>query len=232
MEKFVEVCKPPILSYDHYALMEGGGMGGKYFANLESVRRAALKHKLPFWNIVATVGCLNFREISLADLRFEVFTSLAYGVRGIGYFKYFSAPVGNFRQGPIDQFGNKTPTWDSLRHVNLQVEKLAPTLLKLKSDQVYHFGEVPTGCTGPDDESLVKSIGGNMLVGDFTHEDGTRYAMIVNKDFGQSVACAPQFRTTPSKLEFVSPYHGSLVTFEGEHVWLAPGQAHLLKITP
>ncbi len=232
LEKFVETCQPPILSYDHYALMEGGGMGGKYFANLESVRRAALKHKLPFWNIVATVGCLNFREISPADLRFEVFTSLAYGARGIGYFKYFSAPVGNFRQGPIDQFGNKTPTWDSLRQVNLQVEQLAPTLLKLKSDRVYHCGEVPAGCTGPDDESLVKGLGGNMLVGDFTHEDGTRYAMIVNKDLGQSAVCAPQFRSAPSKVEVVSPYHGALVAFEGEHVWLAPGHGHLLKITP
>jgi hypothetical protein len=71
VEKFIEVCKPPILSYDHYTTMEGGGMGDKYFANLESVRRAALKHNLPFWQIVQAVGCLNFREPTPADLRFE-----------------------------------------------------------------------------------------------------------------------------------------------------------------
>jgi hypothetical protein len=232
IEKFVEVCQPPILSYDHYALYEGGGMGDKYFANLESMRRVAQKHNLPFWNIVQTVGCLNFREVSYADLRFQVFTSLAYGARGIGYFKYFSAPVGNFRQGPIDHFGGKTATWDSLRNVNLQVEKLAPTLLKLKSDRVYHFGEVPPGCTGPGKESLVAGIAGKMVVGDFTHEDGTRYVMIVNKDFAGSIVCGPQFRKAPSKLEQVSPYHGSLVPYEGEYTWLAPGQAALLKLTP
>jgi hypothetical protein len=232
LEKFIAECQPPIISYDHYALLEGGGMRGNYFANLEAVRRAGLKHQLPYWNIVATVACLNYREISLADLRFEVYTSLAYGFRGIGYFKYFSAPVGNFRQGPIDHFGGKTSTWDSLRQVNLQVGKLAPTLLKLKSDRVYHFGEVPSGCTGPDDQSLVAGIPGKMLVGDFTHEDGTRYVMIVNKDFASSIVCAPQFRSAPAKVEQVSPYHGSLAPYVGEYTWLAPGQAALLKLTP
>jgi hypothetical protein len=232
VESFVEVCQPPILSYDHYALYEGGGMGDKYFANLETMRRVAQIHKLPFWNIVLTVGCLNYREVSLADLRFQAYTSLAYGVRGIGYFKYFSAPVGNFRQAPIDHFGGKTATWELLRNVNLQVQKLAPTLLKLKSDRVYHFGEIPTGCTGPDDQSLVAGIPGKMVVGDFTHEDGSRYVMIVNKDFARSIVCAPQFRKAPSKVEQVSPFHGALHPYEGEYTWLAPGQGALLKLTP
>lgn len=231
LEKFIEVCKPPILSYDHYALLEGGSMRPNYFANLEAVRRAGLKHKLPTWNIIATVGCLNYRTASPIDLRFQVNTTLAYGYRGIGYFKYFSAPVGNFRDAPIDHFGHKTPAWDMLRYVNLQIEKLAPTLLKLTSDRVYHFGEVPEGCTGPDDQSLVTGVGGNMLVGDFTHEDGSRYAMIVNKDFVMSTVCGPAYRKA-SKVELVSPYTGALVPYEGEQVWLAPGQAHLLKITP
>ena len=232
LEKFVEVCQPPILSYDHYALLEGGSMRESYFENLEAVRRAGLKHNLPTWNIISAVACLNYRAATPTDLAFQVNTTLAYGFRGIGYFKYFSEPIGNFRAAPIDHFGHKTPTWDMLRYVNLQVEKLAPTLLGLKSDRVYHFGEVPQGCTGPDDSSLVAGIGGKMLVGDFTHEDGTRYVMIVNKDFVQSVVCAPQFRTAPAKLELVSPYSGSPVAFAGEQVWLAPGHAHLLKITP
>ena len=34
--------------------------------------------------------------------------------------------------GPlIDQFGNKTPTWDMLRNVNLQLHKLGPTYIKM-----------------------------------------------------------------------------------------------------
>lgn len=232
VEKFIKECNPPVLSYDHYAIFEGGGMRGEYFANLESIRRAAVKHDLPFWQIVLACGCLNFREPSPIDMRFQVFTSLAYGARGIAYFKYFSAPVGNFRGSPIDQFGNETPMWQNLRFVNLQIGKLAPTLLQLKSDRVYHFGTVPTGCTGPDDKCLVEAIAGPMLVGDFTHTDGSRYIMIVNKDFAGSIPCHPKFRTPIARLELVSAYNGALTPYEGEQAWLAPGQGILLKLIP
>lgn len=231
VEKFIETCRPPILSYDHYALMEGGGMRGEYFANLESMRRAAVKHKLPFWQIVLSVGCLNYREPSMTDMRFQVFTSLAYGARGLAYFKYFTPAAGNYRNGPIDQFGHQTPMWHVLQHINLQVGKLAPTLLKLKSDRVYHFGSVPAGSTGPDDKSLVQAMSGPILVGDFTHTDGSQYIMIVNKDFNGSVVGYPQLRQPARKLEVVSSYDGTLLPFEGEYTWIAPGQGVLIKIT-
>ncbi len=153
------------------------------------------------------------------------------GARGLAYFKYFTPGEGNYRNGPIDPFGHETPMWQIMRQVNLQVGKLGSTLLKLTSDRVYHFGSVPAGCTGPDDKSLVKSIAGQMLVGDFTHADGSRYVMVVNKDFATSIPCQPEFRQPVSKLEFVSPYDGTLGPYTGEYVWLAPGQGALLKIT-
>ncbi|WP_165251301.1 hypothetical protein [Paludisphaera soli] len=231
LKAFVEACRPPILSYDHYALFDGGGLRAGYFANLESMRRAGLEHQIPFWNIVLTTAHFHYRESTPADIRFQVYTSLAYGARGIAYFTYFSPPIGNFRMGPIDQFGNETPTWGMLRNVNLQVARLAPTLLKLRSDSVYHFGEVPAGAKAPDEASLVESIEGPMLVGDFTHEDGTRYVLIVDKSFTASTPCQPKFRTPPSKVERVSPYDGALQPYGGEDIWLAPGQGVLLRLT-
>jgi hypothetical protein len=232
LEKFVETCHPPILSYDHYAPFEGGGLRGEYFANLESVRRAAVKHHLPFWNIILATAHFNYREPSPADLRFQVYTSLAYGARGIGYFKYFAPSIGNYRLAPVDQFGHETPTWRAMQNVNLQIAKLAPTLLKLTSDRVYHFGDVPAGCAKPDESSLVAAIDGPILVGDFTHEDGSKYVFVVNKDFAASRPGFPKFRKSPAKVELVSPYSGDLTPFEGEQVWLAPGQGALLKLTP
>jgi hypothetical protein len=229
VEQFVQVCQPTILSYDHYALLTGGALRPGYFANLESMRRAATKHNLPFWNIVLASAHFNYREVTEADFRFQAYTSLAYGARGLAYFKYFTPAVGNYRNGPIDQFGAETPTWHSMQHVNLQIGQLAPTLLKLKSDRVYHFGDVPEGCAGPDDQSLVKAVHGPMLVGDFTHEDGSRYVMIVNKNLTASVTPQPEFRQPAGTLYFVSPYNGALGEFTGEQIWLAPGQGVLLK---
>lgn len=231
VEKFVAACKPKTLSYDHYALLDNGTLRAGYWQNLEQMRTASKKHCIPFWNIVLAVAHFDYREPSAADLRFQVYSTLAYGGRGISYFTYFAPQVGNYRMAPIDQFGNPTTTWNHLQNVNLQIAKLAPTLLRLTSDRVYHFGTVPEGCSAPTGETLVQNIGGEIAAGDFTHEDGSRYVMLVNKNVQKSIPLGPQFRKAPKKIELVSPYTGQLTGFEGEQVWVAPGQGALLKLS-
>jgi hypothetical protein len=219
------------VSYDNYSIFEDGSMRGSYWTNLEAVRRACKKHGLEFWNIVLSVAHFNYREPSAADLRFEAYTTLAYGGRGLAYFTYFAPQVGNYRGAPVDQFGNETPTWRHMQSVNLQVQKLGPTLLDLVSDEVYHIGKTPNGCQAPPTNSLVSGIGGdNFLVGDFTHRDGERYVMVVNKDLAKSRPCWPKFRKSPKRLRHVSAYTGALTPYEGEYIWLAPGQGVLIKL--
>jgi hypothetical protein len=231
LERFIATCHPKILSYDNYSLMDNATVRDNYWSNLESVRSACKNHGLEFWNIVLSVAHFSYREVTAADLRFEAYTTLAYGGRGLAYFTYFAPPVGGYRAAPIDQFGHETPTWHNLQNVNLQVQKLGPTLMQLKSDDVYHIGNLPPGTKGSTTNNLVSGVSGdNFVVGEFTHRDGSRYAMIVNKDLAKSRPCSPQFRTAPKRLQHVSPYSGALTPFEGEYVWLAPGQGVLLKV--
>jgi len=231
LERFVAICRPAIISYDNYSLMDDGSVRDNYWSNLEAVRAASRKHALEFWNIVLASAHFSYRELTAADFRFQVYTTLAYGGRGLSYFTYFTPSHGNYRMGPIDQFGNQTPTWYFMQHVNLQIQKLAPTLLQLTSDAVYHFGPLPSGASAPPTNSLLTSAGGDTLMaGDFTHRDGTRYVMIVNKDLAKSRTCAPKFRTPPRRVQHVSAYTGGLTPFEGEDVWLAPGAGVLLKV--
>lgn len=97
--------------------------------------------------------------------------------------------------------------------------------------QARNFGDVPAECHGPREDSLVKAISGSgFLAGDFTHTDGARYVMIVNKDFVRSQHCAPQFRQAPKQVRMVSPYTGVLTGFSGEQMWLAAGQGVLLRL--
>jgi hypothetical protein len=229
----VATCKPGIISYDNYSLMDDGTVRANYWTNLEAVRAASKKHGLEFWNIVLATPHFSYRELSAADFRFQVYTTLAYGGRGISYFTYFTPATGNYRLGPIDQFGNQTPTWYFMQNVNLQVQKLAPTLLQLTSDAVYHFGQAPAGTSGPPTNSLVKSASSEaFMFGEFTHRDRSRYVMVVNKDLAKSRHCSLQFRQSPSRVQHVSAYSGALTAFDGEDLWLAPGAGALLRVEP
>jgi hypothetical protein len=231
LERFVRTCHPQIISYDNYSLMDDGSLRGNYWTNLEAVRNACKKHSIEFSNIVLAVAHFNYREPTAADLRFEAYTTLAYGGRGLAYFTYFAPAVGNYRGAAVDQFGNETPTWHNLQNINLQVQKLGPTLIQLESNDVYHVGNIPAGCKGPPTNSILSGVSGdNFLVGEFAHRDASRYLMIVNKDVAKSRPCSPQFRKPPRRLHHVSPYTGFLTPFEGEYVWLAPGQGVLLKV--
>ncbi|MDQ3439766.1 MAG: hypothetical protein M3478_05395, partial [Planctomycetota bacterium] len=143
----------------------------------------------------------------------------------------FAPNVGNYRMAPIDQIGNVTPTWTFMQNVNHQILKLAPTVLKLKSDQVYHFGKLPAGTDGPNETSLLTGMsGGDFCAGDFTHADGSRWVMVVNRSTTAARPCHPAFRKPPTKVQLMSAYTGQLTPFEGEQVWLAAGQGCLLKI--
>ncbi|HOA72798.1 MAG TPA: hypothetical protein PL151_17430 [Phycisphaerae bacterium] len=229
LERFITTVKPPFVSYDHYALMNDGSLRRQYFQNLEAVRKASLAHQLPFWNIVLSNAHFHYAEPYEGGFRFQAFTTLAYGGRGISYFTYTTPLHGNYRLAPLDQFGEKTATWDMLRRTNLQIHALAPTLVKLRSVGVFHHPSVPDGCAGLADSKHVANVsGGDLLMGEFEGPDGEVYVMLVNKDLHRSMYADIQFKQ-PGECRQVNNYTGKLTSWAGEGRWLAPGQGALLK---
>lgn len=243
LDHFVQIVHPTALSYDRYSIVGDVGSGDldpKFWTNLAQVRSAADKYHLPFWNIVLGSPHWRYRDLAPADMRIQVWGSLAYGVSGISYYKFISKELpilnaddlGNWRDGPLDQFEEKTPTWDWMRDVNRQIENIAPVYLRLRSDDVYHFGDVPAGNHGPTETSLIKSLPpGDLVVGDFTGPGGTRYVLIVNKSLKQSVHCAPEFTTSFKNVRYVSPRTGQVRPYPAKYYWLAPGQGVLLELS-
>jgi len=229
LETYVQTVQPKFISYDHYALMNDGSLRAGYFVNLEVVRSVALRHGIPFWNIVLSNAHFDYAEPSDAGLRFQLYTTLAYGGRGISYFTYIAPSIGNYRLAPIDQFGNRTPTWDMLRSVNLQLHRLGPIYLKLRSINVFHHSDIPEGCTGSQTSRWLKDTitGGNLLIGEFEAPDGQPFVMVVNKDLRQSTSFQVQFKT-PGQIHMVNSYSGKVEPWKGENNWLAPGQGMLL----
>jgi len=231
LDQYVEICDPPHISYDNYSLFEGGRLDeDRFYGNLESIRNKSLQAGIPFWNVILANAHFNFAEPSDATLAIQVYSTLAYGGKGIGYFTYHAGQVGNFRLSAIDRFGYRTPTWAMIRNINLQIHSLVPVYGKLKSVNVFHTGTVPREGKGIESAQLIESVKTNsLLVGEFVDPDGKPYAMVVNKNMHSSVAVDIQFKAQ-GRIMLVSQFTRGVVPFSGEQVWLAPGNGVLLTV--
>jgi hypothetical protein len=180
-------------------------------------------------------------EPSDATFNLQVYATMAYGGRGIQYFTYFTPDIGNYRLGAIDQFGNRTPTWDMLRRINNQIHALAPTLITLRSTGVYHAPDVPEHGQPLSASKLIESVemnqrlvrqpaAGRFLIGEFEDGSGRPYFMIVNKDLRNSFQFRIHLRQPDRKLIRISSYSGQEQPFGREMDWLAPGAGILFRV--
>jgi hypothetical protein len=231
LEKYLSQVKPKLLSYDEYDLiesggpipLEGNGMLGMYFPNLEMIREKALKYQIPFNNIFLVTPHKHvfgtYRDPTFEELRFLVYTTLAYGGRGIMYFTY--APVPEFNSdGIIQSNGKKSKHYDEVSRLNHEIRSLAPVLCTLHSDGVYHAGRMPKlGRPLPEDGIVRRVEGADAVVSYFSDAKGARYVMVVNKDYAQDHSIAIAFRQ-PVRLETISPLNGQPEAIPG----ISPGK--------
>jgi hypothetical protein len=231
LKKYVEICKPPYICYDNYSLFEGGRLDeDQFYSNMESIRNNSLQAGIPFWNIILSSALFSYAEPSDTTYAIQVYSTLAYGGKGIGYYPYYTPAVGNYRLAPIDCFGFRTQTWKMVRNINLQIHSLASEYGKLKSINVFHTGKIPRNGQGIESAKLVESVKGNsLLVGEFVDSNGNPFAMVVNKDMHSSVEFSIHFRKK-GKAMLVSPFNRGRIPFAGEQEWLAPGNGVLLTV--
>jgi len=245
---YLDTVKPELLSYDHYALMEDGDRP-QYLPNLEIIRRQALRTGIPFMNIFLSTPHFNYRDPSAADLRWEVYTSLAYGAKAIAYFTYVTPDVENYRNGPISIYGLKTPKWDMVRQLNLEVAKLGPWLMGLTSTGVYHTGCAPEGCEPLCGCGIVADADGSgkdLLIGEFSDPDGNPWVMVMNKSREHAAWVTLKLRTPLRKLHEVARSSGELRAIARDQgvdayksyedglmvqFWLAPADARLIRVS-
>jgi hypothetical protein len=201
----------------------------------------SLEAKIPFWNCILANAHWNLMEPSDATFNLQVYSTLAYGGRGIQYYTYFTPQGANYRLGAVDQFGHHTPTWDMLRRINFQVHALAPTLVQLRSTGVYHSPDVPAQCRPLSESRLVQGvemftpsiyppIPPRFLLGEFEDQQGHPYLMIVNKDLKHSFLFRLQLKQEDRKLFLISPYSGREELLPNAADWLAPGAGVLLRV--
>ncbi|HEY6226421.1 MAG TPA: hypothetical protein VI282_04790, partial [Verrucomicrobiae bacterium] len=131
-----------------------------------------------------------------AQIRWQIFASIAYGAKGILYFCYWTpgkgaAGAGEFPKGGaiITAEGLKTRHYDEARRINAELKNFGPTLMKLTSVRVVRIKndtDTEAALAGTPLRRIDRVAGdppGEFLIGIFSHADGRSAVLILNYDY-------------------------------------------------
>ncbi len=190
---YVEQVKPSLISYDHYQFRLKGD-SKQYFLNLAMIRRAAQEAGVPFLNIVqACTWAPNVMRVPNPDeLRYLVYSTLAYGAQGISYYVYAHA---NHHGSLVSLDGTPGPLYHAVKSYNREFVAIAGGLQPLRSLGVYHTSMREPGCEPlPADAlfhvDLSRSLSSprGFLLGVFGAVETPTHVVVVNLDYAAEVS--------------------------------------------
>lgn len=169
--QFLNDVKPEILSYDHYSFHKDEAPREAFFEserarriyqeafhrndrpgffdNIEDVRTVCLQKGVPFMVIVLLIEHGGYRNLTEAEIRWEVYQSLAYGSARISYFTYW-CPKSESREeedmwhpqnAMIDADGTRNEHYGMVQRVNRDLRAIGDVLMGHTSEAVFHFGQ-------------------------------------------------------------------------------------------
>lgn len=240
LKRYIETVKPDLISYDHYHFLkpdkDGKPVDGKqYFLNLGLIRLAALEAGRPFLNIIqADTIEKSWRLPNANEMRFLVFTTLAYGGRGISYFTYWGPVAYN----GLYQDGKPAPLLEPVVALNKEIAKFGPALLKLDSVAVYHTTPLPYGAEAIPAGSPVQITNpGEFVLGLFGEGRHTNAFMVVNRDYNREATATVKTTFARGSMQELDRQTGrwSASKLVGEvrliRITLAPGDGRLFRVT-
>jgi hypothetical protein len=190
--QFCQAYKPEVLSMDHYPIFKPEGDGrDNYCVNLGAMRKYALQENIPFWNFFNIMPYGPHTDPTEAQVRWQIYTSIAYGAKGVLYFCYYTPGGGEFPKGGaiIGRDDRRTRHWYQARRINEEVMNLGPTLMQLTSAGVYRV-KPGDDLAAALKETPIKNLARadydpqfDLLVGVFKHADGRRAVLLNNYHF-------------------------------------------------
>lgn len=254
VDKFMLEVKPDVLSMDHYPLMRPGADGrAAYLENLATMRTHSLRAAIPFWNFFYSMPFNDRLDPTEAQIRWQIFASLAYGAKGVLYFCYWTpgkgaAGAGEFPKGGaiITAEGLKTRHYDEARRINAELKNLGPTLMNLTSVRVLRIKtdmDTAPALAGLPLRNVTRVAGdppGEFIIGFFSHTDGRRAVLILNHDYSFTTWPTLEFATTSlGSVQEVSKTTGQIAPviddspeLKGLQLSFGPGDARLFLLPP
>ena len=217
---------PPMLSFDHYPLLAEEKTTPDFFYNHAVIRNFARRFGVPSWGFVQSMG-FDGRAVGLgvrrrpdeAEIFWQINVALAYGVKGIQYFTYWT-PEDNevkFGNALITRAGDPTPIYSYATRANESLRKVGGVLLPLTSVSVTHFGEkrLPHGARAFRGDAFVKAASGDAAIfGLFANPNDTteRYLLVVNRSPNQASKTRLTVSSTVKSVERLDEASSGFVT--------------------
>jgi hypothetical protein len=164
LSDYMEVVKPDFLSFDLYRWW---AKESDWWRGLEAHRNAALRARVPLLMWIESNSSFNALrpppEDNATKIRWSVYTSLAYGCKGVQWF------IGSTDADVAD--------------LNAELTVLGPTLVSLESKQVFHTSGVPREGQRLPESSWYFTNEQDLVIGEFVNpgEPHASYFLIVNK---------------------------------------------------
>lgn len=157
---WINIGKPSILGFDNYSVWDdnlaanygdeiGSDWAGDYFYNFEIYRQASIINHIPFVNWVlihkhySSYSKRYYRRTTAEELRFQVYSSLAYGSKGIFYYNFWNPPPKknknswNEEYGILNYDGSVSELYSPVKKINEELTLISDTLLQLSNIGTY-----------------------------------------------------------------------------------------------
>lgn len=167
LSEYMDVVKPDFLSFDLYRWW---AQESDWWRGLEAHRDAALKAGVPLilWLEANTSekranAHLPPPDDNATKIRWNVYTSLAYGSKGVQWFL--------------------SSTAEDVVKLNAELSVLGPTLISLESKNVFHTSGVPREGRGLPESNWYHTDAPDLVIGEFVNpgEPNASYLLIANK---------------------------------------------------
>ena len=227
VERFLSESKIPLLGYDQYSQCLNDGLNkecgiNSYFFVLDKYNEITQKHKIPFYATLLGCGHWDYRAPTEDDIRWQIYTAIAHGARGILWFHLYQYGAGtSYVQLPIigpDRM--TTPTFDFIKRQQYIFDcYYRENLDRIYMTNVYHVGHIYNPDKRFCEDEYIKNVNGKyslpIILSYYKEYDGEeRWISLVNGD---------QRRANQITLTM---QNGSKKSY-----WLAPGEMHLERLS-
>jgi len=178
-----------LLSFDFYPVLSDG-IHERWYEGLEIFSTEAKKMGKPFWAFALAYAYNELHPIpTVAALRLQMYSNLAYGAQGLEYWAYWMPE--SYRSAPIGINGKRTIVYDRIKAVNKEIQDIAGVFVGSKVVSVHHTGTIiPRGTTRlstlPWAIKVFETEGQGAVVSVLEKKENT-FFVVVNRDLQKSM---------------------------------------------